>query len=75
MWGFIYPVLIGAAIALPVSYFYMERWLQNYLVRIDNSLTIYLGALALVLLVTLSAVIIQSLRLMRTNPAGALKKE
>jgi ABC-type antimicrobial peptide transport system permease subunit len=53
----------------------MERWLQNYLVRIDNSLTIYLGALALVLLVTLSAVIIQSLRLMRTNPAEALKKE
>ena len=75
VWGFIYPVLIGAAVALPVSYFYMGRWLQNYLVRIDNSPTIYLGALALVLLVTLSAVIIQSLRLMRTNPAEALKKE
>ena len=75
VWGFIYPVLIGAAVALPVSYFYMERWLQNYLVRIDNSLTIYLGALALVLVVTLSAVIIQSLRLMCTNPAEALKKE
>ena len=73
--GFIYPVLIGAAVALPVSYFYMGRWLQNYLVRIDNSPVIYLGALALVLLVTLSAVIIQSLRLMRTNPAEALKKE
>ena len=75
VWGFIYPVLIGAAVALPVSYFYMERWLQNYLVRIDNSPAIYLGALALVLLVTLSAVIIQALRLMRTNPAEALKKE
>lgn len=75
VWGFIYPVLIGAAVALPVSYFYMERWLQNYLVRIDNSLTIYFGALALVLVVTMSAVIIQSLRLMRTNPAEALKKE
>lgn len=75
VWGFIYPVLIGTAIALPVSYFYMERWLQNYLVRIDNSIAIYLGALALVLLVTLSAVIIQALRLMRTNPAEALKKE
>lgn len=75
VWGFIYPVLIGAAVALPVSYFYMERWLQNYLVRIDNSLTIYFGALALVLVVTMSAVIIQSLRLMRTNPAEALKNE
>ena len=75
VWGFIYPVLIGAAVALPVSYFYMERWLQNYLVRIDNSLTIYFGALALVLVVTMSSVIIQSLRLMRTNPAEALKKE
>ena len=75
VWGFIFPVLIGAAVALPVSYFYIGRWLQNYLVHIDNSPVIYLGALALVLLVTLSAVIIQSLRLMRTNPAEALKKE
>ena len=75
VWGFIYPVLIGAAVALPVSYYYMGRWLQNYLIRIDNSMTIYLTALALVLFVSLLAVIVQSLRLMRINPAEALKKE
>ena len=75
VWGFIAPVLIGAAVALPLAYAYFGRWLQAYPVRIGNSPAIYAAALAIVLLVTLATVTIQALRLMRTNPAEALKKE
>ena len=75
VWGFIAPVLIGAAVALPLAYAYFGRWLQAYPVRIGNSPAIYLAALAIVLLVTLATVTLQALRLMRTNPAEALKKE
>ena len=75
VWGFVYPILIGAVVSLPVSYIYMERWLQKYPVRIDHHIAIYIGALIIVLVVTLLSVVIQSLRLMRTNPAEALKKE
>jgi ABC-type antimicrobial peptide transport system permease subunit len=38
-------------------------------------MAIYLTALVVVLLVTLATVILQAIRLMRTNPAEALKKE
>ena len=75
VWGFIAPVLAGAAVAMPLSYAYFGRWLQAYPVRIGNSPALYLIALGLVLLVTLSSVTLQALRLMRTNPAEALKKE
>ena len=75
VWGFIAPVLIGAAVALPLAYAYFGRWLQAYPVRIGNSPAIYVAALAIVLLVTIATVTIQALHLMRTNPAEALKKE
>ena len=75
VWGFIAPVLIGAAVAMPLAYIYFGRWLQAYPVRIGNSPAIYAAALAIVLLVTLATVTLQALRLMRTNPAEALKKE
>ena len=75
VWGFIAPVLVGAAVVMPLSYAYFGRWLQAYPVRIGNTPVIYLAALSIVLLVTLATVTLQALRLMRTNPAEALKKE
>ena len=75
VWGFVAPVLIGAGIAISLSYIYFGRWLEAYPVRIDNSPAIYAAALAIVLTVTIGTVILQALRLMSTNPAEALKKE
>ena len=75
VWGFIAPVLVGAAVAIPLAYAYFGRWLEAYPVRIANSPVIYLSALCIVLLATLATVTLQALRLMRTNPAEALKKE
>lgn len=74
-WGFIAPVLIGAAVTIPLTYACFGRWLQAYPIRIANSPVIYLSALCIVLFVTLATVTLQALRLMRTNPAEALKKE
>ena len=75
VWGFIAPVLIGSIAAAPLAYTYVAHWLETYPVRIVNSPVIYLAALAIVLLVTLATVTLQAIRLMRTNPADALKKE
>lgn len=75
VWGFAAPVILGAAIAVPAAYMYIAHWLEAYPVRISNSPLIYASALAAVLIVTLASVSLQALRLMRTNPAEALKKE
>lgn len=73
--GFTIPVLAGAAVAIPAAFIYIERWLEGYPVRIANSPLIYVSTLIIILLVTLASVSLQAIRLMRTNPAEALKKE
>ena len=72
---FTLPVIVSAVVAIPVAWAVIDRWLEGYVIRCDNSLLIYAGALALVLLVTIVSVALQAFRLMRTNPAEALKKE
>ena len=75
VWGFVWPVLIGAAFAMPIIWAYISRWLEHYSLRIEHSPAIYLASLTGILLITIAAVSLQALRLMRTNPAEALKKE
>ena len=72
---FLSPVLASAVIAIPLACIYICHWLEAYPLRISNSPLIYLSALAVVMLVAFAAVALQALRLMRTNPAEALKKE
>ena len=75
IWGFIFPVLIGALIGVPLAYMYVSHWLQSYVIRIANSPVIYAVAIIITLLATFAAVSLQTIRLMRTNPAEVLKKE
>ena len=75
VWSFTAPILIAAIVAIPVAYLYIDKWLQSYPVRIENAYWIYIASLSLVLIIVLASITLQALRLMRTNPAEALKKE
>ena len=75
VWGFVCPALLGAAVGIPAAYMYIGHWLEGYIIRINNSLVIYVTALVTVFVSTLVAVLLQAIHLMRTNPAEALKKE
>ena len=71
---FTLPVHVSAVVAIPVAWADIDRRLEGYVVRCDNSAHISAGALAVVLLVTVASVALQAFRLMRTSPAEALKK-
>ena len=75
VWGFIAPVLISAVVAVPVAYLMVSQWLEEYMTRIENSWFIYAAAVVFVLMVVFVSVVLQTIRLMRTNPAVVLKKE
>ena len=72
---FVLPVLISAVAAIPLAYTIISRWLEGYVLRTDNSPVIYIGAFAVVLTIVVAAILIQAFRMVRTNPAEALKKE
>ena len=69
------PAIIPAIVAIPIAYTVIGRWLDSYVVRTDNSPTIYISALAVVIFVVAVSILIQTFRMLRTNPAEALKKE
>ena len=75
VWGFIAPVLISAVVAVPTAYMMVSKWLEDYMTRIDNSWLIYAAAVLFVLVVVFISVVLQTISLMRTNPAEVLKKE
>jgi ABC-type antimicrobial peptide transport system permease subunit len=73
--GFIWPVGAAALLAIPATWYFIRHWLSKYPVQIENSVWIYISALAIVLLVVTASMAVQAARLMRTNPAEVLKKE
>jgi putative ABC transport system permease protein len=68
-------VLVAFVIAAPVSYYFMEKWLQDFTYRIDISYWVFLAAGALTLLIALATVSVQALRAALANPVHALKTE
>ena len=68
-------VAISILIALPVSYYFMSRWLESFAYKIDLSIWIFLGAAIISLLIAWLTVSSQALRAASVNPAKCLKDE
>ena len=69
--------MVGAAfvVGIPVAWFVMHRWLEDYSHRISLSWWIFALAGLVVVVLAFVSVIWQSVRTARENPATVLKKE
>lgn len=72
---FVILVLISCLIAVPISHFFMERWLENYTYRMDISWWIFGLAMAGALFVTLMTVSFQAIKAANANPVKSLRTE
>jgi len=72
---FLKLVVIGFVIAVPVAWYGMHRWLQNFAYKINPSPWIFLGAGALALFIALATVSWQAIRAALMNPVDALRSE
>lgn len=68
-------VLLANLIALPVAYYVMNRWLQNYAYRIEIGLDVFLLTAAIAFIIALFTVSYQSVRAALANPVEPLKYE
>jgi putative ABC transport system permease protein len=72
---FVRLVLVAVFFSIPITYYAMTKWLSSFAYRTDVSIqAIGLGAL-LTLLLALSIVTVQALRVAVLNPADTLKSE
>lgn len=73
--GFLVPVWIAAVVSVPFAWFLAGRWLEGYSYRIDNGLWIYIAAAAAMAVIAVASISWQTIKLMNTDPAEALKNE
>jgi putative ABC transport system permease protein len=80
LWGllsreFVGLVLLSIAIAVPVAWYFMQGWLQNYPFHVAISWWIFVAAGFGTILITLLTVSYQAIRVAMTNPVDALRNE
>ena len=68
-------VAVAFIVAVPLSYFLMDRWLQDFAYRINIGWEIFAIAGVLALLIALLTVSYQAIRAALANPVDALKYE
>lgn len=68
-------VLFAIAIASPLAWWLMNRWLRGFAYHTGVAFWILIAAASLALLLTLLTVLGQSLKTARTNPVDALRDE
>ncbi len=72
---FLLLVLVAGIIAIPVSYFAMQLWLDAFAYRISLDWTFFAGSLLLAMAIAVFTVLFQALKAARSNPVDVLKYE
>lgn len=72
---FVKLIIIAGIIATPITYYLMQKWLENFAYRIDNLTQGFLIAMAITLLLSLLTVGFQTIKAAFSNPVENLRYE
>ncbi len=72
---FIKLIFIASLLAMPVAYWIMQKWLENYAFRIDIGWWLLLIPVALILMIALLTVSVQTIKTALANPVKSLRYE
>jgi ABC-type antimicrobial peptide transport system permease subunit len=74
-WGFLTLVAISYVVAVPLSYYLVQHWLQNFAYRVQLSLWPFIGAGVLAFLITFFTLSFQAVKSAMINPVNSLRTE
>jgi len=69
---FIILSLISIVLAIPVAYYFMSNWLENYVYRADLGILLFVIAGVLTLVITFATISYKAYQASVTNPADAI---
>ncbi len=72
---FLKLVIIGALIAVPISWLLMNRWLDEFAYRIPLYWWVFVEAVLLAVIIAIMTIGTQSLRAALSNPVDSLRQE
>lgn len=72
---FLIYVLIAAFIALPLAWYAVHKWLQDYAYRVDINGWVFLAAVMLAMVIALITISFQAIKAAVANPVKSLRTE
>lgn len=72
---FIQPIIIAIIVAIPIAWYGMNQWLQNFAYRTDPSWWIFVGSAILTVLIALMVMSIKTIQAASKNPVKSLRTE
>ena len=72
---FIKLIIVSSIIAVPVSYYYMSKWLSNFVYRIDLSWYYFAIAILVALIIAIITNLFHTMKAAVKNPAETLRYE
>lgn len=72
---FLKLIIIASAIAIPVAYYFMNKWLQEFAYRINIGWWVFLLAGSSALLIALATISFQAIKAAIANPVKSLRTE
>ena len=72
---FLRPVCFAFLVTLPLSWFLMNKWLENFAYRISISWMIFISAACIALFIAMLTIAYQAIRASLANPVESLRSE
>ena len=71
---YLYIVAACSAVAIPVSYYIIDQWMQQYVYRTPMSWWVYALAVAIILAITVVTVTMRSVKAATENPTESIMR-
>ncbi|RAW00300.1 ABC transporter permease [Pseudochryseolinea flava] len=68
-------IALGFVLAIPASWYLLNKWLQNFIYHVDLGVSTYLISFAIVLVIVLATISYQAIKASLANPVKALRTE
>jgi putative ABC transport system permease protein len=72
---FVILIMISCAIAIPISFYFLTEWLQNYPYRTEISVWVFIASSVGAVVITLLTISFQIINAALTNPVESLRSE
>jgi putative ABC transport system permease protein len=69
---YLYIVAICSAVAIPISYYIIDRWMQQFAYRTEMSVWVYVVAVLAITIITIVTVSLRSWKAANENPVDAI---
>ena len=69
---YLYIVAICSAVAIPMSYYIIDRWMQQFVYRTEMSVWVYVVAVLTITIITVATVSLRSWKAANENPSDSI---